>query len=283
MTRIAYVNGQYLHHSLAGLHIEDRGTQFADAVYEVVAIRNGRPCHLEQHLDRLGRSLAALAIAWPVPRRVLPHILAEVVRRNRLGDGVAYLQVSRGVAHRNHAFPADTQPSLVVSAWRQPGPSAAAAEQGVAVVTAPDQRWKRPDIKTVGLLANVLARQAAKEAGAYEAWLVDEERGVVTEGSATNAYIVDGQGRVVTHPADGHVLGGVTRCNILTLAAEAGIPVEERPFTVAEAMAAAEAFASGTTATVLPVTRIDGRPVGSGRPGPVTRRLRALYQDLRPS
>jgi D-alanine transaminase len=283
VTRIVYVDGQYLHHSLAGLHVEDRGTQFADAVYEVVAIRSGRPCHLDQHLDRLGRSLAALSIGWPVPRRVLPHIVAEVVRRNRLGDGVAYLQVSRGAAHRNHAFPADTPPSLVVSAWRQPGPSAVQVGQGVAVVTAPDQRWKRPDIKTVCLLANVLARQAAKEAGAYEVWLVDEARGVVTEGSASNAYLVDGRGRVVTHPDDGHVLAGITRCNILKLAAEAGIAVEERPFTVAEAMAAREAFISGTTATVLPVTRIDGRPVGSGQPGPVTLRLRALYQDLRPS
>ena len=282
MTRIAYVNGQYLHHSLAGLPIEDRGTQFADAAYEVVAVRGGRLCHLDQHLDRLTYSLSELAIAWPVPRRVLPHILAEVVRRNLLRDGVAYIQVSRGVAHRNHAFPADTQPSLVVSAWRQPAPPPALLEQGASVVTVPDQRWKRPDIKTVGLLANVLARQAAKEAGAWEAWLVDEARGVVTEGTATNAFLVDGQGRVVTHPADRHILGGITRANLLKLAAEAGIAVIERPFTVAEALSAAEAFASGTTAMVLPVTRIDGRQVGSGHPGPVTLRLRALYQGLRP-
>ncbi len=278
MPRVSYVNGRYVPHHDAVLHIEDRGTQFADAVYEVLPVVAGRIRHLEQHLDRLGRSLAALELAWPVARRVLPLILAEVARRNRVGGGIVYLQVSRGVAHRNHPFPADAKPSLVVSAWAQPGPSAVMVAAGVAVVTRPDQRRKRPDIKTVGLLANVLGRQSAREAGAYEAWLVDQ-RGRVTEGSATNAFIVAADGTVVTHPADAAILGGVTRANVLALARAAGLAVAERPFTVAEAQAAREAFLTGTTVMVLPVVRIDGVAIADGRPGTLTRRLRALYLE----
>jgi D-alanine transaminase len=280
-SRIGYVNGRYVPYGEAAVHVDDRGYQFADAVYEVMAVRGGRLCHVEQHLDRLGRSLAELAIGWPVSRRVLPVIAAEVVRRNRVTDGILYVQVSRGVAHRNHLFPTDVAPSLVVSSWRQPSAGAGLAEQGVAVIAVPDLRWKRPDIKAVGLLANVMAREAARAAGAYEAWLVDEERGVVTEGAATNAYIIDQAGRLVTHPADRHILGGITRMNVLRLAAAAGIVVEERPFTLAEARAAAEAFLSATTVTVLPVVRIDGTAVAGGRPGPITLSLRALYQDMR--
>jgi D-alanine transaminase len=280
MARITYVNGRYLPHSDAFVHVEDRGYQFADAVYEVLSVVAGRLCHVQQHLDRLERSLGALAIAWPVRRTVLPVILARVVAMNHVGDGVVYLQVSRGVAHRNHAFPADTPTSLVVSAWPQGGPSAEQVEKGVAVVTRPDQRWKRPDIKTVGLLPNLLARQSAKEAGAYEAWLVNEH-GHVTEGSATNAFIIAPDGALLTHPADGSILGGVTRANVLELARKIGLEVGERPFTVAEAQAAREAFVSGTTVTVLPVTAIDGHPVGEGRAGPLSLHLRTLYQELR--
>lgn len=280
MPRISYVNGLYVPLRDAALPIEDRGCQFADAVYEVLPVAGGRVCHLEQHLDRLGRSLAALSIAWPVSRRVMPVILGEVARRNRLTDGVLYLQVSRGAAHRSHPFPAGIPSSLVVYGWPQKGPSAAMLAEGVAVITRPDERWRRPDIKTVGLLANVLARQAAKEAGAYEAWLVNGE-GQVTEGSATNAFIVDAEGRIVTHPTDSHILGGVTRSNLLDLARRAGMALAERPFTVAEASAAREAFLSSSTVMLLPVVRIDGRPVGDGRPGPVAARLRALYQEMR--
>jgi D-alanine transaminase len=278
--RVSFVNGRYVRHAEAALHVEDRAGQFADAVYEVMAVLEGRLQHADQHLDRLGRSLAALSIAWPVPRRVLPVIVGEVVRRNHVRDGLVYIQASRGVAHRNHPFPADTLPSLVVTGWRQSLDFDTQAAAGVAVVTAPDQRWKRPDIKTVGLLANVLARQSAREQGVSEAWLVDD-RGLLTEGAATNAFIVDRAGRVVTHPADGRILGGVTRANVLHLAAKAGIAVDERPFTPAEARSAAEAFLTGTSMTVMPVVAIDGVPVGNGRPGPVTLKLRALYQDLR--
>lgn len=280
MPRISYVNGRYVPHDEAVVHVEDRGYQFADAVYEVLPVAGGRLCHLDQHLERLGRSLAALSIDWPVAPRALPAILRQVVRRNLVTDGVVYLQASRGVARRNHVFPADAVSSLVVSAWPAKGPSAAQVEQGIAVAFRPDERWKRPDIKTVGLLPNALARQQAKEQGAYEAWLVDE-RGVVTEGAATNAYIVTASGELVTHPADRHILGGVTRCNVLAAARQAGMTVAERPFTPDEARSAREAFISGTTVMVLPVTRIDGAPVGDGRPGPLTLRLRRMIQELR--
>ncbi len=280
MARISYVNGRYVPHDQAVVHVEDRGFQFADGVYEVLPVVAGRICHLDQHLDRLGRSLGALAIAWPVPRRVLPVILAEVLRRNRFREGMAYLQITRGPAHRNHAFPLATVPSLVVSAWPHKGVSAAQVEQGVAVVIRPDQRWKRPDIKTVGLLPNALARQSAKEAGAFEAWMIDS-RGVITEGAATNAFIVAKDGALLTHPADSRILAGITRANVIALAREHGIEVGERPFTQDEVRTAREAFMTGTTITVLPVTRIDGVSVGDGRPGPISLRLRALYAELR--
>lgn len=280
MARISYVNGQYQLHAEAGVHIQDRGFQFADAVYEVLPAVAGRIHHLDQHLDRLERSLGALAMAWPVSRRVLPVVLARVVELNRVRDGVVYVQISRGSAPRNHAFPAETAPTLVVSAWPHKGPTAEQIGNGVAVVTRPDLRWKRPDIKTVGLLPNLLARQSAKEIGAYEAWLVNE-RGFVTEGSATNVFIVAQDGALLTHPADGSVLEGVTRANVIALARRAGIEVGERPFTVAEALAAREAFLTGTTITVLPVISIDGHKVGEGHPGPITQNLHTLYQELR--
>ncbi len=282
MSRISYVNGRYVPHDQAVIHVEDRGFQFADGVYEVLPLIGGRVRHLDQHLDRLGRSLGALAIAWPVPRRVLPILLAEVVRRNRLVDGVAYIQVTRGPAARNHQFPLAAIPSLIISAWPGKAVTAHQVENGVAVVTRPDQRWKRPDIKTVGLLPNALARQSAKEAGAVEAWMVDE-RGVITEGAATNAFIVARDGALLTHPADQRILAGITRANVIALARANGIEVGERPFTVEELKGAREAFITGTTITVLPVTKVDGQPVGDGKPGPVTLRLRALYAELRQS
>lgn len=280
MARISYVNGQYELHAEAGVHIEDRGFQFADSVYEVLAAVDGRICHLDQHLDRLERSLGALAMAWPVSRRVLPVILNRVMQLNRVSHGVVYIQISRGTAPRNHAFPAETAPTLVVSAWTNKGPSVEQVEAGVSVVTRPDQRWQRPDIKTVGLLPNLLARQSAKEAGAYEALLVNGQ-GAVTEGSATNAFIVARDGALLTHPADGSVLEGVTRTNVIALARRMGLEVGERPFTVAEVLAAREMFLTGTTITVLPVVRVDGHKVGEGHPGPITQHLRALYQELR--
>lgn len=282
MARITYVNGRYELHAEAMIHVEDRGVQFADAVYEVLPVVDGRICHRDQHLDRLERSLAALAIAWPVSRAVLPIIMARVVTTNRVRNGVVYIQISRGVAHRGHLFPANTAPGLVVSAWSQPTMAKAVVEKGVAMVSRPDQRWKRPDIKTVGLLANLLARQSAKEDAAQEAILVDD-RGVVTEASSSNFFIVAKDGALLTHPADGHILAGVTRGNVITLAHKLGLEVGERPFTLTESLAAREAFLTGTTITVLPVVTIDGQRVGTGKPGPLTLQLRSLYQELRRS
>ncbi|MEW5727642.1 MAG: D-amino-acid transaminase [Pseudomonadota bacterium] len=282
MPRVTYVNGRYVRHSEAAVHVEDRGFQFADAVYEVMPVVTGCIRHLDQHLDRLERSLGALAIAWPVPRRVLPLILAEVVRRNRLSDGVAYLQATRGVAPRNHLFPAAALPGLVVSAWAAKGASARQVEEGVAVAVRPDQRWKRPDIKAVGLLPNLLARQSANEAGAFEALLVNDD-GHVTEGSATNFFIIGRDGALLTHPADQSILAGITRANVLAQARTLGLEVGERPFGLDEVATAREAFLTGTTVMVLPVTRIDGRPVADGRPGPVTLALRARIEELRRS
>lgn len=280
MPRVTYVNGRYVDHRQAAIHVDDRGHHFADSVYEVLPVVRGRICHLDQHLDRLERSLAALAISWPVPRRVLPHILTQVVRRNRLVDGLVYLQASRGVAPRYHPFPVDTPSSLVVSAWAHSGPSDIQIGQGVKVVTQPDLRWKRPDIKATGLLPNVLARQSAREAGAFEAVLVNE-RGCVTEGSATNVFIVAADGALLTHPADNSILGGVTRSNVLKLARTLGLDVGERPFTLAEALRGREMFLTGTTMMVMPVVRVDDATIGDGKPGPLTLRLRDMYKDLR--
>lgn len=280
MPRVSYVNGRYLPHAQAVIHVDDRGHHFADAVYEVLPVVKGRLCHLDQHLDRLERSLGALAISWPLPRRVFPVVLAQVVRRNRLNDGLVYVQASRGAAPRNHTFPIDTPSSLVISAWPHSGPAAAMIEQGVRVAAQPDLRWKRSDIKATGLLPNVLARQSAREAGAFEAWLINE-RGFVTEGSATNVFIVAPDGALLTHPADTSILAGVTRANVLKLARNLGLEVGERPFTLAEALRAREAFITGTTMMVMPVIRVDDATIGDGKPGPITLRLRELYQDLR--
>jgi D-alanine transaminase len=277
MPRIAYVNGRYLPFRRAAVHIEDRGYQFADGVYEVVAVAGGRLVDEALHLARLARSLAELRIPAPMAEPGLRHVLREVVRRNRVRDGLVYLQVTRGSAPREHAFPRPTRPALVVSARNGEGPPPALREAGCAVVTMPDIRWRRCDIKTTALVANVLAKQGAREAGAYEALLVDGD-GAVTEGSSTNAWIVTAEGTLVTRPADHSVLDGVTRRVVLALARAEGLAVEERPFSAAEARNAAEAFLTSTTSFVLPVVAIDGAPVGKGSPGPVTRRLMARYR-----
>jgi len=278
LSRIAYVNGRYVRHAEAAVHIEDRGYQFSDGVYEVCGIRNGRLMDEALHLERLERSLAELRIAMPVPLTALRHILREVVRLNRISNGLVYLQVTRGVAPRDHPFPAlPVPPALVVTAKRlNEARIAAAVATGVAVVTMPDIRWARRDIKSVSLLPNILAKQAAREAGAYEAWLVDPE-GFVTEGASTNAWIVDRDGRVVTRPATSDILNGITRHVLIEAARVEGIEVVERPFTPAEAKSAREAFISASSAIIIPVVRIDGEPVGNAEPGSVTLRLREAY------
>ncbi len=276
MSRIAYVDGRYVAHRRASIHVEDRGFQFADGVYEVIAVIGGRRFDEPRHLDRLERSLGEIGIPMPMTRSALGRVMDEVVRRNRVGDGILYLQITRGSAPRDHAWRDDSRPTVVMTARRQAAPPAALADNGVAVITARDQRWRRNDVKSVALLANVLGKQQAKRAGAYETWMVDDA-GLVTEGTSTNAWIVVG-GRIVTRPLGPEILGGITRAAVLDIARDLQIAVDERPFSVEDAAAADEAFLTSTTAWVLPVTRIDDRAIGGGAPGPVTARLLEDYR-----
>jgi D-alanine transaminase len=277
MTRIAYVNGRFVPFADAGVHIEDRGYQFADGVYEVIAFENGRLIDLAGHLTRLERSLGELQLSSPMPFRSLELVMAEMIRRNRLASGILYLQITRGIARRDQAFPAaDTPPSIVMTIRTVHGPSVDLIAKGVAVVTVPDIRWKRVDIKSVALLPNVLAKQAAKQAGAFEAWMVDQS-GAVTEGSSTNAWIVSKQGELITRNATNAILNGVTRLAVMDLARHQGLTLSERPFTPADAQAAAEAFLTSTTSWVLPIVSIDGLTIGDGKPGPVSLALRQAY------
>ena len=273
MTRIAYVNSRYVPHHEAAVHIEDRGYQFADGVYEVIAVRRGRLVDENGHLDRLNHSLSELRIGWPLSRRALKFILREVIRRNRLnGDGMIYLQVTRGVAPRSHTFPDHHESTLVVTARRL----RFLQGDGVDVITIPDIRWKRCDIKSISLLPNVLGKQQAKDSGASEAWMVDSG-GQVTEGTLSNAWIVTERGELITRDVSRAILNGITRQAVLRLATGAEIAFSERPFTVNEAKAAREAFITGTTVLVTPVVCIDGAPVGNGWTGEFTAKLLAFY------
>jgi len=278
MGRIAYVNGRFVPHGEAVVHIEDRGYQFGDAIYEVWALFDGKLGDAEGHFARLERSLFELSIAMPMSRAALTLVLRETVRRNRIRDGLLYLQVSRGVAKRDHAFPnPPVRPAVImtVSATDRAAGETRAAK-GVSVVTMPESRWGRCDIKTVNLLPNALAKQKAREAGAAEAWFVDD-LGFVTEGASSNAWIVDGDGRLRTRDTNANILRGVTRHTLLDVIRREGLEVDERPFTPAEAVAAKEAFITGAGTLVLPVIAVDGHPVGEGKPGPVAARLRRLY------
>jgi D-alanine transaminase len=278
MSRIAYVNGQYVPHNQAAVHIEDRGYQFADGVYEVFAVIRGKLIDPTFHFERLERSLREIKIEVPLSRRSLGLVIVEVLRRNRVRNGILYLQVTRGVAPRDHGFPAVVSPSIVMTARATAlPPDPHKFENGIGVVTVPETRWRRCDIKSIALLPNVLAKQDARDAGAYEAWFVDEY-GFVTEGSSTNAWIVDADGNLVTRQTDSSILSGITRRTLLELADKAGVHVIERSFTVDEAKHAREAFISSATSFVLPVVRIDGEPVGKGQPGPVAMQLETLYR-----
>jgi D-alanine transaminase len=275
MSRVAYVNGRYLPLHAAAINIEDRGYQFADGVYEVCEVRGGRLVDERRHMERLQRSLVELRIRMPMPLSALGVVLHETVRRNRVQDGIVYLQVTRGVARRDHAFPEPApRPSVVVTARELDfAQNERTAADGIAVVTVPDNRWDRVDIKSISLLPNVLAKQTAREQGAREAWFVTGE-GIVTEGSSTNAWIVSSGGRVVTRPADHGILRGITRTVLLDVIKAQGLTLDERPFTLAEAHAAREAFVTSASQIVMPVVRIDGQPVGDGRPGPIASALR---------
>jgi D-alanine transaminase len=274
MSHIAYVNGRYLPHAAAAVSIEDRGFQFADGVYEVCEVRGGHLVDERRHMARLERSLRELRIHRPMSLAALGVVLRETVRRNRVRDGIVYLQVTRGASPRDFPFPSEeTPPTIVVTAHaNDPRRIEMLAEQGIAVVTVPDIRWQRVDIKSVALLPNVLAKQAARDQGAREAWLVDA-RGYVTEGASSNAWIV-ADDTLITRPLGNDILPGITRSVVLDVLAARGLRLDERPFTVEEAYAAREAFVTSASQTVMPVVRIDGRAVGEGKPGPVAKALR---------
>jgi D-alanine transaminase len=280
MSRIAYVNGRYLPLRQAMVHVEDRGYQFGDAVYEVCEVRQGRLIDERRHLERLKRSLDALQIRLPMLPAALGVVLREVIACNRIGYGIVYLQVSRGVARRDHAFPApEVAPSVVVTARPlNARRNEALAAAGIAVISVPDNRWGRVDIKTTGLLPNVLARQAAVAQGARDAWFVDKD-GRVTEAASANAWIVTQAGRVVTRPADHGILKGITRTVLFDVIKAQGLSVEERAFTLSEAYAAREAFVTAASQIVLPVVRVDGHVIGEGKPGPLATALRRAFHQ----
>lgn len=276
MARYAYVNGRYVDHRLAKVHVEDRGYQLADGVYEVVGVRDGKLIDETPHLDRLDRSLKELRIAAPVSRKTLTFVIRELMRRNRLRDGLVYMQVTRGVARRDHAFPTTpVRPALVLTT-KNTKHVGVDVGPGIAIKSQRDIRWERCDIKTVALLPNVLAKQAARESGAYEAWLIDSA-GCITEGASTNAWIVTRDGELVTRQTDNGILAGITRGTLKSIADTLQLKLIERPFSLTEAKQAREAFITSATSFVTPVVKIDGEPVGDGRPGPTARRLREEY------
>jgi D-alanine transaminase len=258
--------------------IEDRGYQFSDGIYEVCEVRGGAIIDERRHLERLRRSLGELRMAMPVSQSALAVIMRETIRRNRVRDGIVYVQMTRGVARRDFSFPPPgTAPSLVVTARSlDMSGNEKKAQQGIAVITVPESRWARPDIKSISLLPNVLAKQAARDRGAGEAWFVDPD-GRVTEGASSNAWIVTRDGKVVTRPADNGILRGITRTVLIGVIKAQNLVFEERPFTVEEAYRAGEAFVTAASQIVMPVVRIDDRTVGGGAPGPVAKALRESF------
>jgi D-alanine transaminase len=278
MSRVAYVNGAYVPLALAAISIQDRGFQFADSIYEVWAVRDGRMFDAVEHLARLKRSLEELRISAPMSETALMLVIHEVMRRNRVRDGIVYLQISRGAAGRDHTFPAtNVKPTIVITGKNLDRTALAKrVETGIKVITVPETRWSRRDIKSVNLLPNVLARQQAKEAGAFEAWFVDQ-KGMVTEGTSSNAFIVDAEGRIRTRGLSADILHGVTRAVLLRIAREHQMTVSEAPFTVAEARGAREAFMTGSSYAAVAIVAVDGAQIGDGKPGPIVKALRAAY------
>lgn len=278
MSRFAYVNGRFVRHGEAVVHIEDRGYQLADGVYEVWAVFDGKLADAEGHFARLWRSLDELRIAHPMSEASLTLVLREAVRRNKVREGLCYLQVTRGVAKRDHAFPNPAVlPSIVVTAKSVDRAAAdAKAVQGASVISVPENRWGRCDIKSIGLLPNALAKQAARERGAIEAWFVDD-MGLVTEGASSNAWIIDAEGALRTRDTNANILRGVTRSTLLEVIREIGLPMNEKPFTIAEAQGAREAFITGAGSLLTPIVQVDGVKLGDGKPGEVATRLRRLY------
>lgn len=278
MAKISYVNGHYVNYNDACVHMEDRGYQFSDGVYEVIAFYNRRLLDSEAHIKRLIRSLNELRIDAPMSGKAMRLVMRELMDRNDRNDGTIYMQISRGVAKRDHPFPKQVRPSFVMAVTGPKIPKAKELKEGVKVITMPDIRWGRRDIKSVSLLANVLAKQAASEAGAKEAWLYDKE-GLIRECSASNNAIVTAKNEIITAPADMNILSGITRNVMIELAGKAGYKVVQRPFTLKEALVAKEAFIMSTTMNLMPVTRIDDEKIGDGKPGKVTRELLGLYHE----
>jgi D-alanine transaminase len=276
--KISYVNGRYVPHEHAFVHIEDRGYQFADGVYEVVAILNGKMLDEKLHFKRLQRSCDCLDILMPMPVSSMRIVINEMVRKNNVQNSYIYIQITRGVAPRNHPFPkGGIKPSLVIMFTELKSPPEKDYKNGVSIITGEDIRWKRKDIKTISLLANVLAKQEAVKAKVKEIWLIDSITKNITEGSSTNAYIIDKKGILRTHPATEHILGGVTRDTVLRLACEAGLKVAEEAFKPEDIKDAKEAFITSTTVGVLPVVKIDGNNIGNGKPGEISNKLTELY------
>ncbi|TDK38709.1 D-amino-acid transaminase [Rhizobium deserti] len=281
MSRIAYVNGQYVAHSEAAVHVEDRGFQFADGVYEVCEVRQGQIIDLTRHLTRLDRSLSELKIASSMSRTALTLVVREVLRRNRVKNGIFYMQVTRGAARRDHFFPAaDTPPTLVITA-KSTDPSLMAKKyaSGISVITVPENRWDRVDIKTVGLLPNVLAKQQARDAGAQDAIFVDRN-GIVMEGASSNVWIVAADGTLVTRPAEHGILRGVTRTTLLDVTEILNFKVEEREFQMDELLAAREVFFTSATGSCVPIVAVDGKPIANGHPGTVSSSIRNAFFDV---
>jgi D-alanine transaminase len=275
MSRIVYVNGSYVPEADAKVSVFDRAFLFGDAVYEVTAVLDRLLVDFAAHLSRLDRSLAEIALAAPLSHDDLRELHRTLIERNNLDEGIVYLQISRGAAERDFAYPDDATPTVVAFTQSRPLIANPYTATGVKVITIPDLRWKRRDIKSTSMLAQAMGKQAAKLKGAYEAWMVED--GCVTEGTSSSAFILDDAGVIRTQPLGHHILPGVTRRAVLKLAETRGVSLDERPFTVAEALRAREAFMTAASAFVLPVVEIDGVAIGDGHPGPVARAFRDLY------
>ncbi|NVJ91054.1 MAG: D-amino-acid transaminase [Methylocystaceae bacterium] len=279
MSRFAYVNGTYARHEEASVHIEDRGFQFADGIYEVIYLYKGRLIDTEAHLDRMERSLREIHMDMPMSRRAMMPIIKELIRRNRLRTGLIYMQVTRGSSKRDFIFPEDTVPTLVITARRGAAFDPNKSLQGMKVMTMEDMRWARCDIKTTALLPASMCKQVALDAGYSDAWLVNKE-GFVTEGTSNNAWIVNAEGKLQTRPPSHEILNGITRKSIIELAQKEGIEIVEKPFTVEEAYNAREAFVTSASACVKPVTQIDDKVIANGAVGLTCEKIAKIYADF---
>tara|TARA_B100001564_G_scaffold355233_1_gene367185 strand:+ start:247 stop:1116 length:870 start_codon:yes stop_codon:yes gene_type:complete len=280
MFQFVCINGQFVRYANAMIHVDDRGNLFADAVYEVMGVKNGTIIFFEDHMKRLRRSLAGLAINYEVQKDYINETVAKLLKKNKVQEGFVYLQISRGYAPRTHAFPAaSTKPTVVMSLLEPQLLSHEAFSEGVHAITYPDLRWKRRDLKTVSLLPNVLAKQSASEQRAQEALLVEDDT-IMTEGSSTNLFIINSEGELLTHPSDNNILCGITRSKVIELALKENMVVKEEVFTKHAMLQANEVFITSTTKRILPITTIDEFVIGDGKVGKVTSRLSKILNDF---